>query len=106
MKISKHAKLRYVERVLGIQESKAQRYLTQNKSSINDSIRKMVSDGKFCGTNRKNYAALYRYKDWMIVVEPVTNTVITIYRVTVKRQTVFSFKMGSWYGVKKRFEYI
>lgn len=49
MKISRHAKLRYVERVLGIQESKAQRYLTQNKGSINDSIRKMVSDGMFCG---------------------------------------------------------
>ena len=98
MKISKHAKLRYVERVLGIRESKVQRYLAQNEGNINDSIRKMVSNGKFCGTNRKDYAVLYRYKGWMIVIDPVSNIVITIYRVVAKKQTVFSFKMGSWYG--------
>ena len=87
--ISKHAKERYVERLLGKDNNnEIQSFIVQNEDKILNDITKMITYGEliFSGkqstrNDKSNTVHVYLQGCWIVLVDAFTNNVITLYKV-------------------------
>lgn len=88
-KITKHAKERYVERILNKDNNnEIQTFIVQNEEKILNDITKMITYGELIYTgkqatkdNKSNTVNVYLNGCWIVLVDAFTNNVITLYKV-------------------------
>ena len=91
-KISRHAKERYAERIMGKDDKNdVQRFIVENEDKITNDITKMLQYGELIYQGKSNYQErkgqnlnVYLKGTWLILVGPKTNNVITLYKVDLK----------------------
>jgi len=84
-KISKHAKERYAERILGKEsQNEIQSFVVQNEEKIQIDINKMITYGTLIYSGKQQKGGLvnvYCMNCWIILADPSNETVITLYKV-------------------------
>lgn len=89
VKISKHAKQRYAERILGItSDVEVNNYINQNEEKIQKDISKMIQygnliySGKQCNKEKRtNKVNVYSKDCWIILYDTESKNVITLYKI-------------------------
>ena len=86
MQISDHAQRRYAERIMDKDDkSDVAVYIAQNKDKIHDDINKMIEYGELIYTGKtekgSNNTDIYIKDTWVILVDPITKKVVTLYSI-------------------------
>ena len=85
--ITKHAKERYAERIMGRDNpTDIARFLNENDKKVTGDLQKMVKYGKkvYVGQNRKDPAKtdeVYLNDTWIVVADEASSTIITVFKI-------------------------
>lgn len=87
--ISRHAKERYAERILGkVENNEIQRFITENEDKIKTDINKMIQYGDCIFSGRQytkdgkgNLVNVFLKDTWVVLSDPKSENVITLYKI-------------------------
>lgn len=87
--ISRHAKERYAERILGKDtNNEIKTFIAQNEDKIQEDIEKMIKYGELIYSgkqkrdgNRTSIIKVYLQQHWIILIDTQNDTVITLYKI-------------------------
>lgn len=96
LEISKHAKERYVQRIMSYDDkTEIVRFISEHDEKINTDINKMVEYGDllYSGKSLKDINAncnIYLKDTWVVIVDTNKNLVVTLYKVDLKVDEEFT----------------
>jgi hypothetical protein len=98
LEIREHAKLRYVQRVMGIHDYReAQEFIKKNEYLVSYKVLEFYNDAKLLyksyAPTRKETLDYYTNKDFMIVVHPKGNEIVTLYNMTLQTEDDINQKL-------------
>ena len=87
--ITRHAKERYAERILGkVENSEIQRFITENEDKIKTDINKMIQYGncifsgkQYTKDGKGNFVNVFLKDTWVVLSDPKSENVITLYKI-------------------------
>lgn len=95
--ISKHAKERYAERIMGKEDVDINRFITLNEEKIQTDINKLISYGELIYQGKQtqkdgktNIIDVFLKDCWVVLVDSRSHNVITLYKIDLKLDEEFN----------------